>query len=221
MHKLDKYGIPGEYDRSMEIIDDPSKKKHPARVKDSVWHAEYKPWGIPLYPGKASDHPSIEIHYLYRTALQCGGNVANLGVFRGVSTNALAEGMKQRGDGKVYAVDYFDRNTCFSVEHITEVFEERGTLPYVQFCKGHTQDWAKKLGDLDFNFIFVDADHQYESTLGDFEAWAPLLAPGGQIAFHDIGLNTVNRVIEEELYDWEMVDYIHNIKTFKRKDTAC
>ena len=140
-------------------------------------------------------------------------------MFRGVTTNALAAGVKERGEGKVYAVDYFDRNTCFSVEHITDVFKERGTLPWVQFCKGHTQDWAKELSHLTFNFIFVDADHQYESTLGDFKTWAPLLAPGGHIAFHDIGLNTVDRVLTEELSDWEMVDFLCNIKTFRRRTT--
>ncbi len=213
--EYDKYGIPiGE--RSMRIVDDSSKKKAPARVKDSIWRNDKKPWGDPPYPGKASDHPSIEIHYLYRKALQFGGNIANLGVFRGVSTNALATGVRERGEGKVYAVDYFDRNTCFSVEHITDVFEERGTLPWVDFCKGHTQDWAKTLENLQFNFIFIDADHQYESCLGDFKTWEPLLAPEGQISFHDIGLNTVDRVITEELSDWELVDHVHNIKTFRR-----
>lgn len=217
--KYDKYGVPiGE--RSMEIIDDSSRKKsYAARVKDSIWRDEKKPWGDPPYPGRASAHPSSEIHYLYRTALRCGGNIANLGVFRGVSTNALATGVKERGEGKVYAIDYFDRNTCFSVEHITDVFEARGLLPYVQFCKGHTQDWAKELSHLKFNFIFVDADHQYESTLGDFKTWEPLLSPGGKIAFHDIGLNTVNKVLEEELSDWEMVDFLCNIKTFRRRTT--
>ena len=215
--EYDKYGVPiGE--RSMEIIDDNSRKKtSPARVKDSVWRNEKKPWGIPAYPGKASDHPSMEIHYLYRTALALGGNIANLGVFRGVSTNAIAAGLKERGEGRVYAVDYFDRNTCFTVEHITEVFEERGTLPFTEFCVGHTQDWAKELSHLKFNFIFVDADHEYESTMGDFKTWEPLLAPGGLIAFHDIGLNTVNKVIEEELSDWELVDFHVNIKSFRRR----
>jgi hypothetical protein len=213
----DNYGIPiGE--RSMKIIDDRSRKqKCSGRVKDSVWRNEKKPWGHPPYPGRASSHGSKEVHYLYRTALACGGNIANLGVFRGVSTSALAHGVKERGDGKVYAVDFFDRNTCFTVEHITEVFEERGTLPWVEFCKGHTQDWAVHLNHLKFNFIFVDADHQYESTLGDFKTWEPLLAPRGLIAFHDIGLNTVNKVIEEELSDWEIVDFVCNIKTFRRK----
>ncbi len=216
--EYDKYGVPiGE--RSMMIVDDSSRKKGGSgRAKDSKWRDEKKPWGLPPYPGRASSHGSLEVHYLYRTALRLGGNIANLGVFRGVSTNAIASALKERGEGRVYAVDYFDRNTCFTVEHITEVFEERGTLPFTEFCVGHTQDWAKELSHLKFNFIFVDADHQYESTLGDFKTWEPLLAPGGEIAFHDIGLNTVNRVLEEELSDWDMVEFVSNIKTYRRRE---
>ena len=215
MSKLDKYGIPEV--RSMEIVKDPSKVRQPARVKDhATWRHEVKPWADPPYPGKASDHPSIEQHYLYKTALRCGGNIANLGTFRGVSTAMLAQGLKERGSGTVYAIDYYDRNTCFNVEKLTTIFEERGLIDHVQFCRGHTQDWARKLSDLRFKFIFVDADHQYESTKQDFQFWSPLLAEDGEIAFHDVNLNTVERVIDEELEGWELVDFVHNIKTFRR-----
>jgi hypothetical protein len=214
MCKLDNYGIPEV--RSMEIIKDPNKVRQPARVKDhDAWRNEAKPWGDPPYPGKASDHPSVELHYLYRTALRCGGNVANLGTFRGISTMALAHGLKEHGSGRVYAIDYYDRNTCFDVEKLTTIFEERGLIDQVQFCKGHTQDWARKLSSARFNFIFIDADHQYESTKQDFQFWSPLLAKDGEIAFHDVNLNTVERVIEE-LEGWELVDFVHNIKTFRR-----
>ena len=192
--KYDKYGIPID-ERSMRIVNDSSRKKrHPARVKDSIWRNEKKPWGG--YPGRASSHPSVEIHYLYRKGLEFGGNIANLGVWRGASTNALATGVKERGEGKVYAIDFFEES-AWRIEYITDIFKERGTLPWVEFCKGHTQDWAKTLENLRFNFIFVDADHQYESCKRDFETWEPLLAPGGEISFHDIGLNTVDKVITE------------------------
>ena len=215
MSELDKYGIPAE--RSMEIIKDSSKVNRPARVKDhAAWREEAKPWGDPPYPGKASDHPSVELHYLYRTALRCGGNIANLGTFRGVSASAIAHGLKDHGSGTVYAVDYYDRNTCFDVEKLTSIFEERGLIDHVRFCKGHTQDWARKLSDVRFKFIFIDADHQYESTKQDFEFWSPLLEAGGLIAFHDINLNTVRRVIDEKLNSWELVDFVCNIQTFRR-----
>jgi len=36
------------------------------------------------------------------------------------------------------------------------------------------------------DFILIDADHTYEGAKRDFELYAPLVAAGGMIAFHDI-----------------------------------
>jgi hypothetical protein len=220
--ELDEYGIPigghRKRNRSMTIVLDEDKRNPPSRVKDHPqWSGEPKPWGEPKYPGKGSCHNSIERHYLYRKGLQHGGNVVNLGVFRGVSTHSLAHGVKDAGGGKVYAVDFF-KGAAFTVKEITDIFEEQKMLSYVQFCEGHTQDWAKKLSDMRFNFIFIDADHQYESAKRDFETWSPLLAPGGELAFHDVALNTVHKVITEELLDWTLVEHVWNIKTFRRTE---
>lgn len=42
-------------------------------------------------------------------------------------------------------------------------------------------------GDRRPDFVFVDGSHDRELTARTFEAWRPLLAPGGVIAFHDYG----------------------------------
>jgi cephalosporin hydroxylase len=36
------------------------------------------------------------------------------------------------------------------------------------------------------DFLFIDGDHSYEGVRSDFEMYAPLVTPGGYIAFHDI-----------------------------------
>jgi predicted O-methyltransferase YrrM len=36
------------------------------------------------------------------------------------------------------------------------------------------------------DFLFIDGDHSYEGVRLDFEMYAPLVRPGGLIAFHDI-----------------------------------
>jgi predicted O-methyltransferase YrrM len=43
---------------------------------------------------------------------------------------------------------------------------------------------ARNLGPYDF--IFIDADHTYDAVKDDWAHFAPLVAPGGVIAFHDI-----------------------------------
>ena len=42
---------------------------------------------------------------------------------------------------------------------------------------------ARALGPYDF--IFIDADHRYESVKADWENYSPMIAPGGVFAFHD------------------------------------
>lgn len=36
------------------------------------------------------------------------------------------------------------------------------------------------------DFVFVDGDHSAAGVVADFETWAPVVAPGGLIGFHDI-----------------------------------
>lgn len=36
------------------------------------------------------------------------------------------------------------------------------------------------------DYAFIDGDHSYEGVRADFEAYSPLVRPGGVIAFHDI-----------------------------------
>ena len=36
------------------------------------------------------------------------------------------------------------------------------------------------------DFLFIDGDHGYDGVRQDFEAYAPLVRPGGLVAFHDI-----------------------------------
>ncbi len=200
-----------------EYVKDKSRIVGPARVKDSIWRDEIKPWADPPLPSKTL-HTSIEHHYFYRTALRLGkGNYANLGVYRGHSINSLAHGIASHG-GMVYGVDFFDteESGAFNIEKMTEVFESVNLSKFITLCKGDTKDWAGKLSHLRFKFIFIDADHSYAGCLSDFKLWSPLLEPEGEIAFHDVDINSIHAVIADELSDWELVDHVYRIKSFKR-----
>jgi predicted O-methyltransferase YrrM len=41
--------------------------------------------------------------------------------------------------------------------------------------------WGMPLG-----LCFVDGGHAYDVALADYEAWAPHVAPGGLLVFHDV-----------------------------------
>lgn len=44
----------------------------------------------------------------------------------------------------------------------------------------------KALAGRKVDFLFIDGDHSYEGVKADYEIYAPLVRPGGIIAFHDI-----------------------------------
>ncbi len=44
----------------------------------------------------------------------------------------------------------------------------------------------RQMGGRPLDFLFIDGDHHYEGVAADFASYAPLVRPGGLIAFHDI-----------------------------------
>lgn len=159
---------------------------------------------------------SGESHALYDASRRLGsGNYANLGVAGGKSVNCLAWGLKAHGhQGKVYAVDTYGYKN-----HSMEQVRERliSVHEYVEYCQGWTSEWAPRLHDVPFKFVFIDADHSYEHVKEDFEMWSPMVEVGGEVAFHDCNLETVHRFIQEiDLTKWKMVQHLCTLKFFKK-----
>ena len=191
-------------------------KNHPE------WCTEYKPYAFAKpWPYKGL-HSSMETHYLYRTALRLGsGNYANLGVYHGASTHAMACGAAIHG-GHVFGIDIFEPTQSTPIvvgkEALDNEFGNRGLQDFVSLFQGTTHDCAVRLKDYRFKFIFIDADHSYNAVKDDIQSWKPLLEPDGLLSFHDVFMKDVDRAITEELGDdWEMIDHIYTIKTFRRR----
>lgn len=54
-------------------------------------------------------------------------------------------------------------------------------------------------GSLDF--VFIDADHSYESVKADIAAWAPKVRPGGYLAGHDYNPATPDGGVERAVLE--------------------
>lgn len=130
------------------------------------------------------------------------GAIVELGSFKGKSTICLALGAKGAGRELVYAVDHFQGST----EHQEGEPNEDPTIvaegtTYHSFLTNiaaqgvqdqvvpvpSTSAAAARRWDKPVRLLFIDADHSYESSRADFEAWAPHVVDGGLIVFHDIG----------------------------------
>ncbi len=48
---------------------------------------------------------------------------------------------------------------------------------------------SKALHGKKLDFLFIDGDHSYTGVKQDFEMYAPLVRPGGLVAFHDVALS--------------------------------
>lgn len=46
-------------------------------------------------------------------------------------------------------------------------------------------------------FVFIDADHSYDSVKADIEAWTPKVAKGGILAGHDFSRDSVAKAVLE------------------------
>jgi predicted O-methyltransferase YrrM len=82
-------------------------------------------------------------------------------------------------------VDLFVRNT-----RLLETFARPGCTQ--RFVHGSSRDAATvaavrtALSEQPIDLLFIDGDHSYAGVRADFELYAPLVRPGGLIAFHDI-----------------------------------
>jgi predicted O-methyltransferase YrrM len=53
------------------------------------------------------------------------------------------------------------------------------------------------------DFIYIDANHTYESVVKDIEVWLPKIKKDGYIGFHDYDNSEVKRAINEKLGEAE------------------
>ena len=68
--------------------------------------------------------------------------------------------------------------------------------------QGLSWEMADRVEDGSLDFVFIDADHSYESVKKDIIAWVPKLKPGGLLSGHDIHLEGVLKAVKELTVNW-------------------
>jgi predicted O-methyltransferase YrrM len=143
---------------------------------------------------------------LYRTAAQYApvGPIAEIGTYCGKSTIYLAAAALEAGQ-LVVTVDHHhgsEENQAGWEHHDAELVDpatgRMDTLPFFRSTLGATgleehviavigtsadvsRLWRTPLG-----MLFIDGGHSEENVVTDYERWAPWVAAGGALAFHDI-----------------------------------
>ena len=113
--------------------------------------------------------------------------LAEIGVYEGVSTRAIAARMAS--DGEYFAIDPYPRGR-FGVnftEWIALREVARGARGQVHWIRERGCDAARHplIRDRSFDFIFIDGDHSRAGLEGDWRAWRDRIALGACVALHD------------------------------------
>jgi MMP 1-O-methyltransferase len=116
--------------------------------------------------------------------------VVEVGSWKGRSTIALAAGVRQRGGGRVYAVDPHQGirrlpELGTSWQDFVSNLRRAGVSEYVEPLRMRSDQALRCFGSRCVDVLFVDGSHVYRDVLADLDGWAPRLAPGATAAFHD------------------------------------
>ena len=133
---------------------------------------------------------------------------AEIGVLNGATTFHLLD---RCPDLHLVAVDQWamDNTVYGDLTDVGVEFVKKARGAYEGRCcilLGHSASMANNVEDGSLDFVFIDADHSYESALADIKAWAPKVRPGGAVMGHDIDFETVAQAVKDTLGNWETLN---------------
>jgi predicted O-methyltransferase YrrM len=138
--------------------------------------------------------------------------IAEVGVFEGKSTLALAYACKLNGSGIVYAIDSWKKEDCIDDENDAnqgwwatlnmdghyEAFVghtvRAQVVKNVQFCRMSSWDASRFLPDMDM--VHIDANHAEWPSTSDVVNWLPKLKVGGYMIMDDVNWDSTQTALK-------------------------
>lgn len=127
-----------------------------------------------------------------------------IGVCNGVTSELYAQQIPNIK--KLYAVDNYPSFVDWDGTRVTEerqaetkrrCGERLSKYPNIEFIFKSSIEFGETLENESIDFVFIDGDHSYESTLNDIQLYWEKTKSGGVFAGHDINLNTVTQATND------------------------
>lgn len=154
--------------------------------------------------GHISLNQAIELYKIAKS-LNNDSVIVEIGSYLGKSTSIIAEGIKDKNNCKLYAIDTFENQGMSEGLRNTFPEFERNTARYkkmITVLKGFSFNVVKDFSE-SIDFLFIDGNHEYESVKKDIEDWICLVKEGGLVCFDDYYLfrdeNRVKKAVNETI----------------------
>lgn len=118
------------------------------------------------------------------TVLPSGGVVAELGVDQGAFSAAI---LGRNQPEQLHLVDIWGdaRYNEGKALQVRERFAPELASGRVQITRALSLEAADRFADETFDWIYIDTDHSYATTIAELRTWAPKVKANGFIAGHD------------------------------------
>lgn len=144
---------------------DPHTTSYPITIPKSRWDIGYLVNALGLLKG-------VEVG-VYKAAFTTSlARKAPLAEITGVDAWAAYQGYKDEEEN--------DLDTAQAA-----AIEKTKPFPNITLLKGWSLDAAKNFADDSLDFVYIDANHDYEHCQEDLAAWVPKVKKGGLVMGHD------------------------------------
>ena len=128
-----------------------------------------------------------------------------VGVYKGQFTSALCAknpGLELIGvDSWTVYKGYNEYGSNDLEEKSFKEAKERNAKYNVRFIKAWSMDAVKEFADESLDFVFIDANHDYEHVVEDIAAWSKKVRKGGIVCGHDY--------IKSDRYNFGVIDAVN------------
>jgi len=135
----------------------------------------------------------FEVHRSVLPFVLTDRGLTGSGVEVGVEKGYFSEHILKHWTGFLYLVDPYEKYAAYAEEYAHEENYDRmlkalsGFRDRYKHLKMYSKDACHEFVDNSLDFVYLDANHSYESVKEDLECWWPKVKPGGLFAGDDYG----------------------------------